>query len=160
MKSVPKHDDHHDFHASEREIAALLAYVERLAHTRAFLDGGMTPVDEYIDQGINALLYAWEAWDSARRIPFYAMARHVIHLRLRQTPSKYHIWALPGGRSLPDADMIGRVVAQNSNEDDGTGGTRELLIDPPESIAWFYRDLARHWTCMSPRMQQTLQDWS
>ena len=39
------------------------------------------------------------------------------------------------------------------------GGTRELNCDPPESLTWFYRDIAQHWDCMSPRMHQTLQDW-
>ena len=38
------------------------------------------------------------------------------------------------------------------------GGTRELSSIHREHT-WFYRDIARHWACMSPRMQQTLQDW-
>jgi len=151
---------HHDFGPTEKELAGLLVYIENVSFHRVMLDRatpGAASVEEYQDRGRDALLAAWEHWDGWH-VPFYAYARHSIWKRMRGATSKYHIWALPCGRDLPDADTIGRVVAQDTNEDDGTGGTRELICDPPESLSWFYRDLARHWTCMSPTMRQSLKD--
>jgi hypothetical protein len=152
-------NEHHDFGPTEKELAGLLVYIENVSFHRVLLDRptpGAASVEEYQDRGRDALLAAWEHWDGWH-VPFYAYARQCIWQQMRGATRKYHIWALPGGRSPLDAAMIGRVVAQDTAED-GTGGTRELFLDPPESMAWFYWDLARHWSCMSPTMRQALKD--
>jgi hypothetical protein len=154
-------NDHHDFGPTEKELAHILDYITNVSFHLVMRDAytpGTASLEEYQDRGVEALVYAWQVWDGQRGIPFHAFTKHVCWLRMRQATSKYQAWAFPcGGRSLPDAERLGRIVAQDSLED-GTGGTRELVCDPPESLAWFSRDIARHWDCMSPRMQQTLKD--